>query len=118
MLHQTTLTKNMHGQWVAKSYVTIGGNHVLSLTTTRTYSGYVNSFASVCEEKNGVSTHMVCRDYSKRLASEKYPRVTSKVVEAQHMMALGDMDRCIAEAQQQYGYPVTVGAEYEVAEVA
>jgi hypothetical protein len=118
MLHQTKITKNMHGQWVATSYVTIGGNHVLTLTTTRTYSGYVTSNASVSEHKDGVQTHMIYQDYSKQLMKEKYARVTSKVVETQHMMALGDMDRCIEEAQKMYGYPVTVGTEHEVLEVA
>ena len=118
MLHQTTIRKNMHGQWVAKSYVTIGGNHVLTLTTSRTYSGYVTSNASVSEHKDGVQTHMMYQDYSRQLMKQKYPRVTAKVVETQHMMALGDMDRCIEEAQRMYGYTVTKGTEHEVVEVA
>ena len=104
MAHETTIRKNAHGQWTATTIIMLSDTHQFSLTTSKRGDGYVTSSASVGHvSADGRSTiHMMFEDYSKTLHSQKYPRVTSKVIESQHAEVLVDIDGWVNEARAKY----------------
>ena len=104
MAHETTIRKNMHGQWVANTNIMLSDTHQFSVTTSKRGDGYVTSHASVGHvSADGRSvTYAIFEDYSKTLHSQKYPRVTSKVIESQHAEILVDIDDWVNEARAKY----------------
>jgi hypothetical protein len=74
-----------------------------TLTTMKRASGSVVTSASVAKREGNFYTHRMYEDYSRQLDSHKYPRVTAKVVENQHIFALSGIDEYINEARAKYG---------------
>jgi hypothetical protein len=105
MAHETTIRKNAHGQWTAKTIIMLSDTHQFSLTTSKRGDGYVTSHASVGHvSADGRSvTYAIFEDYSKTLHSQKYPRVTQKIIESQHAEILVDIDDWVNEARAKYG---------------
>jgi hypothetical protein len=103
MLHETRLGKTMHGVWKAESSVMLDDTLCFTLTTMKRASGSVVTSASVAKREGNFYTHRMYEDYSRQLDSHKYPRVTAKVVENQHIFALSGIDDYINEARAKYG---------------
>ena len=104
MAHETTIRKNAHGQWSAKTIIMLSDTHQFSLTTSKRGDGYVTSHASVghVSADGRSTTHIMFQDYSKTLHSQKYPRVTQKIIESQHAEILVDIGNFLNEARAQY----------------
>jgi hypothetical protein len=103
MLHETRISKTMHGVWKAESSVMLDDTLCFTLTTMKRASGSVVTSASVAKREGNFYTHRTYEDYSRQLDSHKYPRVTAKVVENQHIFALSGIDDYINEARAKYG---------------
>jgi hypothetical protein len=103
MLHETRISKTMHGVWKAESSVMLDDTLCFTLTTMKRASGSVVTSASVAKREGNFYTHRMYEDYSRQLDSHKYPRVTAKVVENQHIFALSGIDEYINEARAKYG---------------
>jgi len=102
---KTTIRKNAHGQWKAETIIMLSDTLQFGVSTSKRGDGYVTTHASVGQvSADGCyTTHMMFQDYSKTLHSQKYPRVTSKVIETQHSNIMQDIDDWTNEARAFYG---------------
>lgn len=101
--YETRISKSAHGGWKAESSVMLDDTLCFTMTTMKRASGSVVTSASVAKREGNFDTHRMYEDYSRRLDSHKYPRVTAKVIETQHIGALSDIENYLNEARAQYG---------------
>lgn len=101
-MSNVNISKDIRGNWAATTDVKLTDKLMLTMSTSKGYTGMVNTHASVSSCENGMRTHRVYEDFSHRLDSVKYPRVTSKVVEAQHLAHLNNIYELIQKAKQHY----------------
>ena len=93
MYSQVTYIRQDHYKhWYAITEIDLGDNLQLSIRTSKTSSGLLNTNASVGRLEGGFVSHVVYQDYSKSIKRSTPARCTSKVVEAQHMDVLKDID--------------------------
>ena len=104
MAYETTIRKNAHGQWIANTIIMLSDTLQFSVTTSKRGDGYVTTHASVghVSADGRSTTHIMFQDYSKTLHSQKYPRVTQKIIESQHAEILVDIDDWTNEARAKY----------------
>lgn len=105
MAYDTIICKNHYGQWRATTDIMLSNTHQFSVTTSKRGDGSVTTHASVGHRSvDGCSvTYAIFQDYAKTLHSQKYPRVTSKVIELQHAELLVDINDWVNEARAKYG---------------
>lgn len=105
MPYTTHTYKNAHGGWESQTVIMLSDTHQFSVLTSRRYNGHVTTTASVGHvSADGCSvTYALFEDYMKTLHAQKYPRVTAKVIEAQHAAIMQDIDNWVNEARAQYG---------------
>lgn len=91
----TTIRKDTRGNWKAETNVEMPDSRRLKVSTYKTDSGVVVTHATVSKVEKNWETHVMYEDFSRRLDASRYPRVTSKVIEAQH--SKHDINAIIAE---------------------
>ncbi len=98
----TLIRKGLHG-WRADTELDLGLGYVLKLSTYKSHSGYLGSYASIHQRENGFLSHMVFQDYSERWFVSKPKRLTSKEAELQHHELLGKLPEIMVKVNAQYG---------------
>ncbi len=83
----TIVQKSIRGSWEAVDELEIGSDRVLKVSTHKVSSGDIVTTATVLKRDNGFLSHMMFRDYSKRLLVSAV-RCTEKNVTAHHATAL------------------------------
>jgi hypothetical protein len=96
----TYIRKDIRNNWKAWTDVDLSPTLRLKVSTYKVESGAVVTTATVSKVESSWETHTMYQDFSKRLESVKYPRVTSKVIETQH--AKHDIQSLIEEAKTFY----------------
>ena len=96
------IRKDMRGNWAANSVYPIRGNLRLTIRTYKNYSSQLVTMASVGEVKGNVVSHRMYIDFSEALVVSLHPRITAKVVEAQHNKALAMLDGLLERVAAHY----------------
>ena len=94
--------KDLRGNWTCEDEVALPDNRVLKISTHKTWGGHLVTSAIVGKHEHGGFSYTMYQDYSERMISTDYPRVTSKVVDTQHAEAMEQIDRVIASAIAYY----------------
>lgn len=93
------LRQDHYKNWVAKTNIEMGDNKVLTISTSKGRNS-LRTMASVSIQEGPFLTHRMYQDFS-ILVDETFPkRVTSKVVESQHLLI--NTDTILAKAVHFY----------------
>jgi hypothetical protein len=78
------LKRDHYKNWVAKTEIKLGDDRILTISTSKGRNS-LRTMASVAKYERGFLSHMMFQDFN-ILVTESFPnRVTSKVVESQHL---------------------------------
>ena len=93
------LKRDHYKNWVANTEIKLGDDRILTISTSKgRYS--LRTMASVAKYERGYAVHKMFEDFS-ILVEETYPkRITSKVVESQHLGV--DNEAILAKAVHYY----------------
>ena len=93
------ILRQEYKNWVARTNIEMGDNKGLTISTSKGRNS-LRTMASVSIREGGFMTHRMYQDFS-ILVDETFPkRVTSKVVESQHLLV--DNDTILAKAVHFY----------------
>lgn len=98
----TTIYKDIRNNWHAETHIPLEGIQQLRISTWKTDSGDLQSFASVCKVENGYVTHMIHQDYSRRVIVNRV-RCTEKAVREQHKQAIALLPKILEDIAQHDG---------------
>ena len=99
---QTFIRKDIRNNWRAESVVMINDSLQLSIRTTKQHDGALNTCVSVGRVNGDFVSTTFGQDFFKTIARVKYGRVTSKVVEKQHKIAVAQLDLILQKAKEFY----------------
>jgi hypothetical protein len=100
---QVVVRKGFYG-FSAENYVPLPdiADRYLRVSTSKRSNGSVSTVATVIKREGGFDTYIVFQDFSKTIASNKFARVTEKVIKAQQEAALAGIAAVAQEAVVQY----------------
>lgn len=100
----TRIAKDMRNNWAAHDEFDLGGDRLLTIRTSKVYSGNLVTSATVgVKLKEGLLvSHSPFNDYHRRLHVGTPTRATSKVVAAQHDQALCLLEEVKSEITEFY----------------
>ena len=88
----TFIRKDAHKNWRATDEIDLGNDRVLTITTSKNYSGNLNTNASVATKEGNFLTHVMYQDFSHTIFCRHPSRITSNVVEGQHGEAMAMLE--------------------------
>jgi hypothetical protein len=95
--------RDQRGNLRAESNLNLSDDLILTFITHKVFGGELVTTASVNHDAHdGFLSHTLYQDYRKTLACVSYPRITAKVMEAQHAKALEALDDVLKEVQDKY----------------
>lgn len=104
----TKAFKNMRGEWKCEDEVALPDNCVLRISTHKTYGGELVTSATAGKVEGGFFSYMMYQDYSKRVLTFRYPRITAKVIETQHATVMEQIEDVKASVAAFYAEKATV----------
>lgn len=90
--------------WKSETTLALGDSRRLKISTFKTFSGTLRTFATVCKVERGFEIFVMYEDLNIRLAEQKV-RVTQKAVETQHHGTLNNeetISRLMESVRAQY----------------
>ena len=98
----TRIYKDNNKNWRAETNIDISNDRVISITTSKTMTGSLNTNVSVSERVAGFLKHIRFVDYNKIYNFSIPVRITEKVVSVQHNETLNIIDDIINDVVKFY----------------